>query len=119
MKHFVYLTEDKLYYIRRAPGRSGGYYFLGFRPVAGLEGVESAMESLSEVYNLKGRKVTVIMGVKVGIHVVNLPASTKSTSLQMAEKQLLILGGEEEQLLAADFFPSSQEGMLRGVVYTQ
>ena len=118
MKHFVYLTEDKLYYIRRAPGRSGGYYFLGFRPVAGLEGVESAMESLSEVYNLKGRKVTVIMGVKVGIHVVNLPASTKSTALQMAEKQLLILGGEEEQLLAADFFPSSQEGMLRGVVYT-
>lgn len=86
MKHFVYLTEDKLYYIRRAPGRSGGYYFLGFRPVAGLEGVESAMESLSEVYNLKGRKVTVIMGVKVGIHVVNLPASTKSTALQMAEK---------------------------------
>ena len=51
VKHFVYLTEDKLYYIRRAPGRSGGYYFLGFRPVAGLEGVESAMESLSEVYN--------------------------------------------------------------------
>lgn len=86
MKHFVYLTEDKLYYIRRAPGRSGGYYFLGFRPVAGLEGVESAMESLSEVYNLKGRKVTVIMGVKVGIHVVNLPASTKSTALQMAGK---------------------------------
>ena len=41
------------------------------------------------------------MGVKVGIHVVNLPASTKSTALQMAEKQLLILGGEEEQLLAA------------------
>ena len=28
------------------------------------------------------------------------------------------LAGEEEQLLAADFFPSSQEGMLRGVVYT-
>ena len=54
----------------------------------------------------------------MGIHVVNLPASTKSTALQMAEKQLLILGGEEEQLLAADFFPSSQEGMLRGVVYT-
>jgi prepilin signal peptidase PulO-like enzyme (type II secretory pathway) len=38
VKHFVYLTEDKLYYIRRAPGRSGGYYFLGFRSVAGLEG---------------------------------------------------------------------------------
>ena len=54
----------------------------------------------------------------MGIHVVNLPASTKSTALQMAEKQLLILGGEEEQLLAADFFPSSQEGMLQGVVYT-
>ena len=54
----------------------------------------------------------------MGIHVVKLPASTKSTALQMAEKQLLILGGEEEQLLAADFFPSSQEGMLRGVVYT-
>ena len=84
MKHFVYLTEDKLYYIRRTPGRSGGYYFLGFRPVAGLEGVESAMESLSEVYNLKGRKVTVIMGVKIGIHVVNLFRSEANAFLSLS-----------------------------------
>lgn len=118
MKHFIYLTEDNIYYIRKIPGRSKGYYFLGSRPVLGQEGVETAMESLAEVYNLKGRKATLIIGAKAGIHFVNLPASMKNTAFQMAEKQLLVVGEEDEQLLAADFFPSPEPGMLKGVIYT-
>ena len=92
-KHFVYLTEDKLYYIRRH-GQIGWLLLSGFQACS-QAGRRRKCHGIPvrEVYNFKGRKVTVIVGVKWN-HVVNLPASTKSTALQMAEKQLLILGGE-------------------------
>ena len=118
MKHFIYLTEDKIYYIRKIKGRAKGYYFLGSRPVGGLEGVEEAVESLTEVYNLKGKKAILIMGTEARIHSVSLPASMKNTALKMAEKQLLVLGDEDEQLLAADLFQDRDRRMLQGVIYT-
>lgn len=56
MKHYIYLTEDKLYYIRKE-NRARGYSFMGSRTITGPETVTGAMESLADIYNLKGRAV--------------------------------------------------------------
>ncbi len=36
MKHYIYLTEDKLYYIRKEKG-ARGYSFMGSRTITGPE----------------------------------------------------------------------------------
>lgn len=46
MKHYIYLTEDKLYYIRKE-NRARGYSFMGSRTITGPETVTGAMESLA------------------------------------------------------------------------
>ena len=117
MKHYIYLTEDKLYYIRKE-NRARGYSFMGSRTITGPETVTGAMESLADIYNLKGRAVVLAIEASVKIHFMSLPASSKKTALQMAEKQLLVLGEEGERLLAADFMPNNGQGMLKGTVYT-
>lgn len=117
MKHYIYLTEDKLYYIRKE-NRARGYSFMGSRIITGPETVTGAMESLADIYNLKGRAVVLAIEASVKIHFMSLPASSKKTALQMAEKQLLVLGEEGERLLAADFMPNNGQGMLKGTVYT-
>lgn len=117
MKHYIYLTEDKLYYIRKE-NRARGYSFMGSRTITGPETVTGAMESLADIYNLKGRAVVLAIKASVKIHFMSLPASSKKTALQMAEKQLLVLGEEGERLLAADFMPNNGQGMLKGTVYT-
>ena len=117
MKHYIYLTEDKLYYIRKEKG-ARGYSFMGSRTITGPETVTGAMESLADIYNLKGRAVVLAIKASVKIHFMSLPASSKKTALQMAEKQLLVLGEEGERLLAADFMPNNGRGMLKGTVYT-
>ena len=117
MKHYIYLTEDKLYYIRKEKG-ARGYSFMGSRTITGPETVTGAMESLADIYNLKGRAVVLAIKASVKIHFMSLPASSKKTALQMAEKQLLVLGEEGERLLAADFMPNNGQGMLKGTVYT-
>ena len=38
MKHYIYLTEDKLYYIRKE-NRARGYSFMGSRTITGPETV--------------------------------------------------------------------------------
>ena len=53
MKHYIYLTEDKLYYIRKEKG-ARGYSFMGSRTITGPETVTGAMESLADIYNLNG-----------------------------------------------------------------
>ena len=118
MKHYIYLTEDKLYYIRKE-NRARGYSFMGSRTITGPETVTGAMESLADIYNLKGRAVVLAIEASVKIHFMSLPASSKKTALQMAEKQLLVLGEEGERLLAADFMPNNGQGMLKGTVCTQ
>ena len=50
MKHYIYLTEDKLYYIRKE-NRARGYSFMGSRTITGPETVTGAMESLADIYN--------------------------------------------------------------------
>lgn len=50
MKHYIYLTEDKLYYIRKEKG-ARGYSFMGSRTITGPETVTGAMESLADIYN--------------------------------------------------------------------
>ena len=117
MKHYIYLTEDKLYYIRKEKG-ARGYSFMGSRTITGPGTVTGAMESLADIYNLKGRAVVLAIKASVKIHFMSLPASSKKTALQMAEKQLLVLGEEGERLLAADFMPNNGQGMLKGTVYT-
>lgn len=117
MKHYIYLTEDKLYYIRKEKG-ARGYSFMGSRTITGPGTVTGAMESLADIYNLKGRAVVLAIEASVKIHFMSLPASSKKTALQMAEKQLLVLGEEGERLLAADFMPNNGQGMLKGTVYT-
>ena len=90
MKHYIYLTEDKLYYIRKEKG-ARGYSFMGSRTITGPGTVTGAMESLADIYNLKGRAVVLAIKASVKIHFMSLPASSKKTALQMAEKQLLVL----------------------------
>ena len=53
MKHYIYLTEDKLITSERKGAR--GYSFMGSRTITGPETVTGAMESLADIYNLKGR----------------------------------------------------------------
>ncbi len=118
MKHFIYITEDKVQYIRKEAGKSGEYSFMGSRSLAGGSPVDDALESLSEVYKLKGKKIGLVIGTFVNIYPVELPASLKKTALQMAEKQLLVLGKANERILAADFKKESRPGLLRGVIYT-
>ena len=118
MKHFIYITEDKVHYIRKEAGKPGEYSFMGSRLVAGKDRVEEALESLAEVYNLKGRRVGLILGTFVNIYPMELPASLKKTALQMAEKQLLVFGKANEKILTVDFKKDSSQGLLRGVVYT-
>lgn len=84
MKHYIYLTEDKLYYIRKE-NRARGYSFMGSRTITGPETVTGAMESLADIYNLKGRAVVLAIEASVKIHFMSLPASSKKTALQMAE----------------------------------
>ena len=91
---------------------------MGSRTITGPETVTGAMESLADIYNLKGRAVVLAIEASVKIHFMSLPASSKKTALQMAEKQLLVLGEEGERLLAADFMPNNGQGMLKGTVYT-
>ena len=83
MKHYIYLTEDKLYYIRKE-NRARGYSFMGSRTITGPETVTGAMESLADIYNLKGRAVVLAIEASVKIHFMSLPASSKKTALQMA-----------------------------------
>lgn len=63
MKHYIYLTEDKLYYIRKE-NRARGYSFMGSRTITGPETVTGAMESLADIYNLKGRAV--VLAIEAG-----------------------------------------------------
>lgn len=76
MKHYIYLTEDKLYYIRKE-NRARGYSFMGSRTITGPETVTGAMESLADIYNLKGRAVVLAIEASVKIHFMSLPASSK------------------------------------------
>lgn len=78
MKHYIYLTEDKLYYIRKE-NRARGYSFMGSRTITGPETVTGAMESLADIYNLKGRAVVLAIEASVKIHFMSLPASSKET----------------------------------------
>ena len=48
----------------------------------------------------------------------SLPASSKKTALQMAEKQLLVLGEEGERFLQLILCRNNGRGMLKGTVYT-
>ena len=82
MKHYIYLTEDKLYYIRKEKG-ARGYSFMGSRTITGPGTVTGAMESLADIYNLKGRAVVLAIKASVKIHFMSLPASSKKTALQM------------------------------------
>lgn len=76
MKHYIYLTEDKLYYIRKE-NRARGYSFMGSRTITGPETVTGAMESLADIYNLKGRAVVLAIEASVKIHFMSLPASSQ------------------------------------------
>lgn len=78
MKHYIYLTEDKLYYIRKE-NRARGYSFMGSRTITGPETVTGAMESLADIYNLKGRAVVLAIEASVKIHFMSLPASSIET----------------------------------------
>lgn len=78
MKHYIYLTEDKLYYIRKE-NRARGYSFMGSRTITGPETVTGAMESLADIYNLKGRAVVLAIEASVKIHFMSLPASSMET----------------------------------------
>lgn len=78
MKHYIYLTEDKLYYIRKE-NRARGYSFMGSRTITGPETVTGAMESLADIYNLKGRAVVLAIEASVKIHFMSLPASSTET----------------------------------------
>ena len=118
MKHFIYITEDKIHYIRKEAGKPGEYSFMGSRLVSGVKRVDEALESLTEVYNLRGKRVGLILGTFINIYPMELPASLKNTALQMAEKQLLVFGKANEKILAIDFKKDSSQGLLRGVVYT-
>lgn len=78
MKHYIYLTEDKLYYIRKEKG-ARGYSFMGSRTITGPGTVTGAMESLADIYNLKGRAVVLAIEASVKIHFMSLPASSTET----------------------------------------
>lgn len=82
MKHYIYLTEDKLYYIRKEKG-ARGYSFMGSRTITGPETVTGAMESLADIYNLKGRAVVLAIKASVKIHFMSLPASSKETVMHV------------------------------------
>ena len=82
MKHYIYLTEDKLYYIRKE-NRARGYSFMGSRTITGPETVTGAMESLADIYNLKGRAVVLAIEASVKIHFMSLPASSKETVMHV------------------------------------
>lgn len=59
---------------------------MGSRTITGPETVTGAMESLADIYNLKGRAVVLAIKASVKIHFMSLPASSKKTALQMAGK---------------------------------
>ena len=82
MKHYIYLTEDKLYYIRKE-NRARGYSFMGSRTITGPETVTGAMESLADIYNLKGRAVVLAIEASVKIHFMSLPASSIETVMHV------------------------------------
>lgn len=82
MKHYIYLTEDKLYYIRKE-NRARGYSFMGSRTITGPETVTGAMESLADIYNLKGRAVVLAIEASVKIHFMSLPASSTETVMHV------------------------------------
>lgn len=82
MKHYIYLTEDKLYYIRKEKG-ARGYSFMGSRTITGPGTVTGAMESLADIYNLKGRAVVLAIKASVKIHFMSLPASSKETVMHV------------------------------------
>ena len=82
MKHYIYLTEDKLYYIRKE-NRARGYSFMGSRTITGPETVTGAMESLADIYNLKGRAVVLAIEASVKIHFMSLPASSTKTVMHV------------------------------------
>ena len=82
MKHYIYLTEDKLYYIRKE-NRARGYSFMGSRTITGPETVTGAMESLADIYNLKGRAVVLAIEASVKIHFMSLPASSMETVMHV------------------------------------